>query len=247
MKMVTQQRQLFVALYFVLAISLEGCCAGGRCEFTTRPRLIAGTRDLLQIRDLPGIQDGLTGLRNHDRIERNYFEVQINGIDGVKAVQQRPEWCWVAAVSMTMNYQGIPLSQCDVIKSLGKDCNSNDLQFGTISSIVGALNGFRVNRRGRAAFVQATSLLTANGFPLIEDIATNWPPIVGLKSETDGAPGHVYILLEVTYSWYPNTWNVPVFWRTKLYDPWNGNTVRMSGDEFKERLDFAVRMRVAHN
>lgn len=236
-------------ILLLVALSFAGCeCRGMSCsgEITTSPQIQAGRQELRPIRQVRGIYDGFTGSPNHDQLGENYFIVEVDNFSGFEATQQRPEWCWAAAVSMTMNYQGIPLSQCDVVESLGGECDSSELQFGSISSIISALNGIQGNRLGRPALVQATSLSTGNGTPLIADLATNWPPIVGLSGEDEDAPGHVYVLLTIRYSWYPNAWNVPVFWNVELYDPWLGETVRMSGLEFARRIDFAVRMRVGH-
>lgn len=239
------------ALFLGLCVILSACgnCRQGNCfievplnfggQFLTEERV---SRD---IRSAWGITDQFVGTRNQYQIDSNHFEASVQGIEGFEAVQKRTDWCWAAAISMVMNYRGVPLEQCDVLRSLGRDCNSNEPQFGSVSSMITALRGWQVNDFGRPAAVEATSLATGNGTALIEDVATDWPPIVGLDARRD-QPGHVYVLTDIEYSWMPGTWNVPVIWRVKLFDPWNGSYVTMRGSEFDRLFDFAIRVRVLH-
>jgi hypothetical protein len=78
----------------------------------------------------------------------------------------------------------------------------------------------------------------------VYDVANNWPVLVGLRG-VDGGPGHVYVLKGVRYSIAAN--GVMVFHRVELYDPWPGvETEEMTGEQFRQRLSFAIRMRVRH-
>ncbi|WOF74445.1 hypothetical protein QMT40_002097 [Parvibaculaceae bacterium PLY_AMNH_Bact1] len=242
-------KRFFFVLIAPLFLFSCGSCRDGNCyfevPFTFGGQFLTEERVSREVRYQSGMIDQFARTPNHDQIDFNHFEVEALGFDGFEALQRKPEWCWAAAVSMVLNYQGIPFSQCKVLQSLGEDCNSEELQFGSVNSIITSLRGIQVNRARRPAFVHATSLATGNGTPLVEDVATNWPPIVGLGARGDQA-GHVYVLTRVEYSWMPGAWNVPVIWRVRLYDPWDGRYVSMSGSEFDDLFDFAVRVRVQH-
>lgn len=241
-------RILFLVLP-VCFVSACNNCNGLNCRFEASfnpgRNFITEDRASKDIKFLFGALDSFSSSPNRHQIEANYFEVETHGFQGFEAIQRREDWCWAAAVSMAMDYQGISLDQCDVLRSLGKDCNSPEPQFGSRNSIINALSGLRLNNIGRPAAISATTLATGNGTTLIEDVATNWPPIVGLGARRD-QPGHVYVLTSIRYSWHPGTWNVPVIWKVRLYDPWDGEYVVMSGSEFDDVFDFAVRIRVQH-
>jgi hypothetical protein len=190
-----------------------------------------------------GTFDPHVGTPNHFQFAENHFEVEAYSMRFFEAVQQRRDWCWAAAVSMVMEHQGFEMSQCDVLRSLGKDCNSPEDQYGTNSSIANALNGFRVDRFGQQSLVSATSLQTQNGVNLIGDLARNSTPIVGMSAR-DGKIGHVYVLTSIEYSWAPGV-NQPVIWSVGLFDPWDGKSIRLRGEEFDDFFDFAVRVAVA--
>lgn len=239
------------SLLFLLLISttlLQSCaCREGRCgvEFPIKPNILAGNDRLTDIQYIYGIQDGNRGNPNWSQSAPNLFEVSSYGFEHFRA-QERPDWCWVAAIQMVLNYQGIDISQCEIVKRLGMDCNAKELQLGSASDVVVAMNGWDINSRGRASAVQATTLAVSNGTSLISDVSTNWPVIVGLKGDDD-QPGHVYVLTAVEYSWKPGTWNHPVFWEVELYNPWPGEGREwMYGSEFADRIQFAARMRVQH-
>lgn len=240
-------------LFLILLLScfLSSCddCRGTTCffegDFVSGPRFLTERSAPQNIKSARGIADAYTGSRNQSQFDWNSFYVRTQNFNGFEAVQQREEWCWAAAVSMVLDYQGIALSQCQVLRSLGRDCNSEEAQLGSRSSILNSLSGLQFNRFERPSAVTATTLATGNGTPLIEDLATNWPPIVGLNARRD-RPGHVYVLTGIEYSWKPGTWNTPVIWEVQLYDPWDGQYVSMSGSEFDELFDFAARVRVQH-
>lgn len=240
---------LLFTFSFFLILSACSNCAGMNCsrEFsiTLGNQFLTEDRVTHEVREVWGATDPFVGSQNQYQIDNNHFEVSTQNFEGFEATQQRSEWCWAAAVSMVLNYQGIDVDQCEVLRTLGRDCRSDENQLGSVNSIINALRGWKLNAYGRPAGVFATSLATGNGTPLIQDVATNWPPIVGLGARKD-QPGHVYVLTEIEYSWMPGTWNVPVIWSVRLYDPWDGTYVRMRGTEFDELFDFAVRVQVRH-
>ena len=241
--------RIFILVVTTLVLASCENCKQGSCYFEVPtklgPQFLTEQRVSQEIMYARGISDPFVVTQNQTQMESNHFEVATSGIDGFEAIQQRPEWCWAATISMVLNYQGISMSQCEVIRSLGRDCNANELQFGSVSSIVTALRGWQISHFGRPAAVYATSLATGNGTHLIQDVATNWPPIIGLNARKD-RPGHVYVLTGIEYSWVPGTWNVPVIWAVQLYDPWDGSYVTMRGSEFDEAFDFAIRVKVQH-
>lgn len=238
-------RTALIALMLCIA---AGVLAGCTVEVPPYPDIHGETRKSPLYDQITGVPiiDTNRMQSNVTALDNNEFRVEVEDFDDYEDAQERPDWCWVAAVSMTLRFNDIPASQCDVIKSLGKDCHSSDLQFGDVSSIVSALNGIKVNEDGRAAIVQATSLATGNGAPLIDDLAHNRPPIVGFHAEEDGNPGHVYVLLSIRYSWTPGVWNMPVFWSVEMFDPFTAEVVTWSGAKFARRIDFAVRLAVMH-
>lgn len=236
-------------LLIFASLLLAGCtCRGSYCGFELpgKPSIQWGDSRSAQIQYVRGMSDGNRGNPNWTQLAPNLFKVSSYGFDTAYAEQERADWCWVAAVSMVLNYQSIDVTQCDIVERLGKNCESRDLQLGSVSDVVLSMNGWDVNIGGRASAVQATTLAVANGTSLISDVSTNWPVIVGLKGSND-RPGHVYVLTAIEYSWQPGTWNQPVFWEVQLYNPWPGEGVEwMDGREFSKRIRFAARMRVRH-
>lgn len=169
-------------------------------------------------------------------VPSHQFEyVRANSASGGRQEQQN--WCWAASIEMVLRYHGLDVAQGDIVQQVfghRVDAPANAYQ------ILYALNGWRVDRRGRS-FVVGADPYVVSGWQLIEDLAYRWPLIVGLHGDPIG---HAYVLTAVRYSVDP--WGRPVFHSVVLRDPWPGSESRQewSWAAFESRLMFMARVRV---
>lgn len=229
----------------LIALGSASCATGSHfCDVTVgRPAIDVGSRWPDDVQYLNAM-DGFTGRAGHMQIAPNRFRVEAD-VTPVAAIMKRPDVCWAAAIETVMNYYGVPLDQCDVLKQVGGDCNSSEIQTASQCKLVSGLNRWQVSANGRPVLVQATSLLNYNGLPLLDDLSLEKPIVVGIRNQ-DYPGGHVFVLTAIEYSWNPQFGNTPIFQELDLYDPDPdvADTVTMSGAEFVRSVSFATRIAV---
>ena len=237
-----------IVLILMSLPALAGCtCNGYACMIAYSQDVgdlyIGGQADLEHIKHIR-VWDKYEGSPNHRSIDQNYFSLNIVGFRGFEARQQRQDWCWAAAISMVMKYHGIPVSQCAALEALGYNCRSPELQFGNQSSIALAIKTINARKRSHSPLVDARTDAYGDGTPIFDDLANNLPAILGMKPRKGEELGHVYVLLGINYSWIPIPDGKPVIWYATVFDPLQNRRIKMSGHEFRRKLNFIVRVSV---
>jgi hypothetical protein len=174
------------------------------------------------------------------------------------AARQRQEnWCWAASVQMVLNFHGLCVTQEQVVQRIyGQQVN----QPANNAQILTALSGWAPDACGRPSAITASPYAWDEA--VVDDLAYDWPLIVGLEN-TDGS-GHAYVLTAVQFHnetyirgytqrfwqgrWYsmPVYAQRPVFDYVYLRDPWPSNVSKqtMPYSDFKSKLMFCDRVRV---
>lgn len=171
--------------------------------------------------------------------------------------QRQQNWCWAACVQMVLNFHGLYVSQEQVVERIfGRQVNEP----ATNSQILEALSGWAPDFRGRSSLIRATTYVWDEA--VIDDLAHEWPLIVGLDNK-DGT-GHAYVLTAIEFhnvryvtdyqqSFWRGRWErIPVYAVRPeidyliLRDPWPGSQskTRMPFAEFTSAVMFTDRVHV---
>ena len=165
--------------------------------------------------------------------------VYVSRFSGVGAEQQRPDWCWAAAVHMVLDHAGISASQREIVRTIFPDYERRGYASATQGRILDALNRFVYDRTGMARRLYPVALQANpwNNYQFITTINAGYPVLAGLKKTTDGF-GHIVVVHEVSFRQFEH--NQIGISEVSFYDPYDGSTDTLSGREFAERLSFAI-------
>lgn len=175
----------------------------------------------------------------------------------VEGRQRQENWCWAACVQMVLNFHGLCVNQEQVVQRIyGQQVNRP----ATNAQILTALSGWAPDECGRPAAITASPYAWDEA--VIDDLAYDWPLIVGLDNK-DGS-GHAYVLTAVQFHndtyvqgytrrfWLGRWYSVPVYAQRPVFDyvylrdPWPSNASKqtIAYSDFKSNLLFADRVRV---
>ncbi len=154
----------------------------------------------------------------------------------VFAEQNSSNWCWAACIEMVLNYQGLPVTQQDVVlKAYGDlidrpaDCSMTEF----------CANGWYYGGNT----VYAESDYNPTSFDFIDQLANEYPVIVGLNMPGQQV-GHAYVLTGV-YFYKTNIgtdYEKKVPYKVVLRDPWpsNPDKTEVEWSEFTDRINCVV-------
>lgn len=165
--------------------------------------------------------------------------IPTNDFKFVAARQHAGNWCWAAAVQMVLNYDGLAVSQEQIVSRVfGGSMPDAPAE---PEDILDALSGWAPQFNGRPAEILATPYVYQPS-DIIADLANHWPILVGLRN-LKGA-GHVFVLTAVTYNL--DSMNQPIFRSVVLRDPWptHESRVQIPWSVFSSRVNFLARVRV---
>lgn len=157
-------------------------------------------------------------------IQTSYFKAHV-------ARQRSQNWCWAACTQMVLNYQGVNVSQEQIVERV---FGSRVDRPGSAQNIVQGASGWYVN--GRTIGAKADHSF----FPqkLIDDLVNKYPLVVGLSMPGQNV-GHAYVLTGLSFqkqgnSIYPQS--------VILRDPWPDNQSRvvLSWNDFSSRAHTIV-------
>lgn len=186
-----------------------------------------------------------TKAQNVSQIAENYFSAGIPSSDfqfyAMNGRQKSMNWCWAACIQMVLNYNGLYVTQEDVVMRC----------FGTLADHTGgpqemftALSGWGYNVHGGVSTIYSNNYPT-NANEIQAFLASNKPLIVGL-SQPNSNIGHAYVLTalfySISYDYYGNAIIVPD--KVVLRDPWPNNPSRqeMSWWEFANRMNMCYKV-----
>lgn len=152
----------------------------------------------------------------------NRFQVKCDGIQAVAVKQKEPTWCWAACAEMIHHYAGTPVTQEQVVESVGLRTKAGEEpQTAEKLEIWLALNpdvraemqrreaAWRaqqkatVNVRAEVDASNATTVINMLSNPssdvIVQELSQGNPLVLGLKGEA-GEPGHLVLVYGVEYS-----------------------------------------------
>lgn len=147
-----------------------------------------------------------------------------------EAFQNEDNWCWAACIQMVLDYQGLFVDQCTIVKKAFKTsrCVNRPADCYTIED---GVDGWSVNNRQ----IEGEVDFSPSAYELIDQLAYRNPVIIGLNMPGQNI-GHAYVLTAVFFSYDSNDRKVPD--KVVLRDPWPDNPSRQ---EF-EWSDFVNRI-----
>jgi len=149
------------------------------------------------------------------------------------ASQENDNWCWAACVQMVLHYQGVYVSQRDLVR---KAFGTTENRPANGAAIVRAANGWRVD--GKTIVAGMGNKSTIN---LIDDLAFHYPVIIGLDMPGQNV-GHAFVLTAIFYYYDDNNTMRP--YKVVLRDPWgyNDNPSRheLGWSDFYNRINTIV-------
>jgi hypothetical protein len=165
------------------------------------------------------------------------FAAGVKSLDFVKAVykedkQRQDLWCWATSVAMVLRFQGINVSQEDVVYQA---LNGLINQPGNGMDMVRGANGWSVQGKTIKAWFEKS----CSAKQIIDDLAYKYPLVVGIDNPGSKI-GHAYVLTAIFFNGDKEKNIYPVM--VTLRDPWPGSPDRleMSWDEFTRRVNTFV-------
>lgn len=157
-------------------------------------------------------------------IETSYFKTYV-------ARQRNQNWCWAACTQMVLNYQGVNVSQEQIVERVfGAQVDRP----GTALNIVEGASGWYVD--GRTIGAKADHSFIPQ--KMINDLVNKYPLVVGLRIRGQNV-GHAYVLTGISFqkqgdAIYPNS--------VILRDPWPDNQSRLvlPWSDFSDRVHTIV-------
>lgn len=162
-------------------------------------------------------------------VKTEYFQEYV-------ATQRSDNWCWAACIEMVLRYQGVDITQEQIVKKVFGDLIDRP---ASADVIVNAANGFYVNGKRIEARNEYAGYVSAKSF--IDDLAHKYPVIIGLTMPGQNV-GHAYVMTGITFREYGNTIYPQ---KVILRNPWPHYPARssreeLSWDEFKSRVHTIV-------
>lgn len=159
-------------------------------------------------------------------VKTDYFKEYV-------AQQRQSNWCWAACTQMVLNYQGVSVTQEEIVQRVfGAQYDRS----GTAYDIAKGANGWTTKGCRISARIEEPKTVTPNS--LISDLRDKYPLVIGLKMPGQTV-GHAYVLTGISFyiknnNYYPH--------EVILRDPWPENESRqkLEWDDFRNRVHTIV-------
>ncbi len=181
-----------------------------------------------------------TRLIGHDALGNHYESgIPSMNLELFKPIQHCSEWCWAACIQSLLNYQGIAITQEDLVKKvygslICAPANENQI-INAVNGLGFSYNGVPQNISGK--LYPIPSNLPIDTSKIIDDLSNNCPLIVGVINPSGGR--HIVILTSIRYnSSFPES--------VVIRDPWPGNPNRQewNWNYFRQNLTFIMKVKV---
>lgn len=157
-------------------------------------------------------------------IESAYFRAYV-------ARQRSENWCWAACTQMVLNYQGVNVSQEQIVERV---FGARVDRPGSAQNIVQGASGWYVDGHSIAAKADYSFIPQK----LIDDLVNKYPLVIGLSMPGQNV-GHAYVLTGISFlkqgdAIYPQS--------VILRDPWPDNQSRLvlTWSDFSSRANTIV-------
>lgn len=147
------------------------------------------------------------------------------------AKQDADNWCWAACIQMVLDYQGLFVEQCEIVKKAFGMSDCSNMPANCSTTKAGA-EGWRIGNR----IVKATIDSKADCSHLVDQLAYKNPVVVGLNMPPNSI-GHAYVLTAIFFRY--NSLNEKIPYKVVLRDPWPPNQSRQEfgWSDFKSRVN----------
>lgn len=149
------------------------------------------------------------------------------------AHQRQTNWCWAACTQMVLNYQGVPVTQEEIVQRVFGGQYDRP---GTPYDILMGADGWKIKGHKIVAKVDNPSTISAKS--LILDLRDKYPLIIGLRMPGQYV-GHAYVLTGISFyvqnnDYYPQ--------EVIVRDPWPESESRQKIEwaDFRSRLQTVV-------
>ena len=137
--------------------------------------------------------------------------------------QRSMNWCWAACIQMVLNYQGVPVTQEQIVeRTFGARIDAP----GQPIQVLANLNTWGITADGRTFVVGAESVSAipaVAAVQLIRDLDAEQPLIIGISGY--GGTGHACVVTAVQY--HSGATGSTVLDAITLRDPWPGHPSRI--------------------
>lgn len=157
-------------------------------------------------------------------VETTYFREYV-------AKQRNNNWCWAACTQMVLNYQGVNVTQEQIVERV---FGARVDRPGTAKDIVEGASGWYMDGHT----IEANFDYPLAPQKLIDDLVNKYPLVVGLEMPGQDV-GHAYVLTGISFRKDGNA----VYPRSViLRDPWPGSQSRITlpWDDFSSRAHTIV-------
>ena len=135
------------------------------------------------------------------------------------ATQQNENWCWAACIEMVLDYQGVYLTQSDIVTNIFGFPLDRPADANTIVKAVNAVPELR-------AYSESPS--TKSKYSFVDDLAKKYPLIIGLHMPGQQI-GHAYVMTGICFS--TNDTGTEVYpHKVILRNPWPKNSNQSEAD-----------------
>lgn len=148
------------------------------------------------------------------------------------AEQEYDNWCWAACIQMVLNYQGLTVSQDEIVmKAFGSVVNKP----ADCYVMKNAADGWDINGK----YVTARQVSDRSPHSFIDALANKYPVVIGLNMPGQNV-GHAYVLTAVFYQYDQSGQKIP--YKVVLRDPWPSNPSRteLKWSNFINRINCIV-------
>lgn len=149
------------------------------------------------------------------------------------AQQRQMNWCWAACTQMVLNYQGVQVTQEEIVQRVfGGQYDRG----GTAYDIAKGANGWNTKGQKIVSRVENPNTVTAKS--LVMDLRDKYPLVIGLRMPGQTV-GHAYVMTGISFYIKNNTYYPQ---EVILRDPWpeNESRIKLEWDDFRSRVQAVV-------
>jgi len=194
--------------------------------------------------------------------QKNQFHVEVPDIKRVEAQQKTDTLCWAACSQMVLTHDNVP-GEHDQVKLGARFRPDREDKSANDAVIMRAINPDLDAEMDQKRIFLTTQVTPNTSDQLIKQLCANELVVVGLVENKDNPAGHVCIIYGATFGKVKETIfdplaaaaqmrNVYAIYEVNVFDPWpdtdaGGGTRKLTGDQFKEQVQFLTSKPLAHD
>ena len=187
-----------------------------------------------------------------NRVDKNRFHIQVQGIDKVETEQKSDTLCWAACVQMALAHDRIRSDQTKLGTMFRPDQEDKSANIGVVMRALNPELEPQLDKK----LVIPLQIVPFSSDRLVEQLSQSELVIVGLVDEAEGGGGHACIAYGAEFAktkageakqFLGNNDIVPTFglYNVSIFDPWpetgpDKGFKTLSGQEFKKQVRFIM-------